>query len=113
MEIIDRKSIPIYEAICPECKSVLQYKKSELHLGGYLTCPVCGDTVWGSAIKPVKYMDNSEEMANNNVPTIHIERHGHWNWFDGVRCSCCNYKLQTTGIPSYCPKCGAKMDRVK
>lgn len=47
-----------------------------------------------------------------DAPTIEAEpiRHGHWNWVDGVRCSLCNYKLQVTGIPSYCPNCGAKMD---
>ena len=36
-------------------------------------------------------------------------RHGKWLWVDGVRCSQCNYKLQTTGLPSYCPNCGADM----
>ena len=39
-------------------------------------------------------------------------RHGRWLWVDGVRCSLCNHKLQTTGLPSYCPNCGAKMDGV-
>lgn len=37
-------------------------------------------------------------------------KHGRWVWLDGVRCSICNHKLQTTGLPSYCPNCGAKMD---
>ena len=37
-------------------------------------------------------------------------KHGRWLWLDGVRCSNCNHKLQTTGLPSYCPNCGAKMD---
>lgn len=36
-------------------------------------------------------------------------RHGKWMWVDGVRCSQCNYKLTTTGLPSYCPSCGAYM----
>ena len=46
-------------------------------------------------------------------PTIDAEpvRHGKWLWVDGVRCSECNYKLQTTGLPSYCPNCGARMDK--
>lgn len=39
--------------------------------------------------------------------------HGRWQWVDGVRCSICNYKLQTTGLPSYCPNCGATMDVTK
>lgn len=37
-------------------------------------------------------------------------KHGRWLWFDGVRCSICNHKLQTSGLPSYCPNCGARMD---
>ena len=37
-------------------------------------------------------------------------KYGHWQWVDGVRCSICNYKLQTTGLTSYCPNCGARMD---
>ena len=34
---------------------------------------------------------------------------GEWLMFDGLYCSNCHYKLQTTGIPTYCPSCGAKM----
>ena len=47
-----------------------------------------------------------------DAPTIEAEpiRHGRWLWVDGVRCSICNHKLQTTGLTSYCPNCGAKMD---
>ena len=37
------------------------------------------------------------------------ERKGKWVLTDGYRCSRCNYKLQTTGIPMYCPNCGADM----
>lgn len=46
------------------------------------------------------------------VPIIETEprQYGKWLWVDGVRCSICNYKLQTTGLPSYCPNCGAKMN---
>jgi len=73
MEIIERKAVPIYESICPECKSVLQYKKSEVRLGGHITCPVCGETVWGSTINPKKYIDNSEELLNNNAPTAEVK----------------------------------------
>ena len=38
-----------------------------------------------------------------------VDQTGRWLWVDGVRCSRCNYKLQTTGLPSYCPNCGASM----
>lgn len=39
-----------------------------------------------------------------------IRPKGKWLWADGVRCSRCNYKLQSTGLPSYCPNCGAEME---
>ena len=35
--------------------------------------------------------------------------HSEWILQDGYYCSNCHYKLQTTGIPQYCPHCGAKM----
>ena len=39
-----------------------------------------------------------------------VEVHGKWVWTeDGVRCSRCNFKLQTTGLSNYCPNCGADM----
>lgn len=51
----------------------------------------------------------------SNSPTIEERKegkwidHGRWLWLDGVRCSNCNHKLQTTGLPSYCPNCKAYM----
>lgn len=38
---------------------------------------------------------------------------GEWLMFDGLYCSNCHYKLQTTGIPTYCPNCGARMENTK
>ena len=47
-----------------------------------------------------------------SLPSAEPERKkGKWIWTDGVRCSRCNYKLHTTGIPRYCPNCGADMTR--
>ena len=43
-----------------------------------------------------------------SLPTAQPKR-GKWIWVDGVRCSECNYKLETTGLPRYCPHCGADM----
>lgn len=40
-----------------------------------------------------------------------VQPHGRWVLFDGYYCSNCNYKLQTTGMPTYCPHCGAIMER--
>lgn len=47
----------------------------------------------------------------NHAPTVDAVpvRHGKWLWLDGVRCSKCNYKLETTWLPNYCPNCGADM----
>lgn len=36
-------------------------------------------------------------------------RKGKWLLLDGYRCSECNHKLQTTGLPSSCPNCGADL----
>ena len=49
-------------------------------------------------------------QIKNEIPNAEPERKkGKWLLFDGYRCSECNYKLQTTGIPSSCPNCGADM----
>ena len=55
------------------------------------------------------------EIVCVEEPTTDAEpvKHGRWIWLDGVRCSICNHKLQTSGLPSYCPNCGAKMDEVE
>lgn len=35
---------------------------------------------------------------------------GYWCvTYDGLHCSVCNYKLDTTAIPNICPNCGVKM----
>ena len=59
---------------------------------------------------------NDALMEIKTAPTIEPERkkgnrinHGRWLWLDGVRCSNCNHKLQTTGLTSYCPNCGSDM----
>lgn len=53
MIIIDKKPIPIYESKCDECKSVFRYKKSEVSFTGFITCPVCGCSVWANTTYPV------------------------------------------------------------
>lgn len=44
------------------------------------------------------------------LPSAEPVKRGKWLWVDGVRCSECNYKLETTGLPSYCPNCGRRVD---
>jgi predicted Zn-ribbon and HTH transcriptional regulator len=70
---------------------------------------------WRSGVSRKISLLNAVYCALEDIPsaqpTIEAEpvRHGKWLWVDGVRCSECNYKLQTTGLPSYCPSCGADM----
>ena len=58
MTVIDKKPVPIYEAECPECKSKIEYKKSEVYLC-QITCPVCGVSLWAYTIRPVR-MEETE-----------------------------------------------------
>lgn len=51
------------------------------------------------------------ENAIEEAPAVEPERKkGKWIWVDGVRCSNCNHKLQSTGLPSVCPNCGSRND---
>lgn len=59
MIIIEKKPIPIYESTCPECKSKIQYKKSEV-FACYIQCPVCGVSIWTNTIMPVRYEEMKE-----------------------------------------------------
>lgn len=58
MKVVDRKPVPIYEVECYECHSKIEYKASEVSLG-YITCPVCGSSIYGSTTYPVR-MDGGE-----------------------------------------------------
>lgn len=53
MIVVERKPIPIYEVECPECKSKIEYKKSDVHTC-HITCPVCGVSIWADTTTPVK-----------------------------------------------------------
>ena len=53
MIVVEKKPVPIYEVTCHECKSKIQYKKSEV-FGCYIQCPVCGVSLWASTISPVR-----------------------------------------------------------
>lgn len=62
MTIVEKKPVPIYEIVCPECKSVIRYKASEV-CNLHITCPVCGVSMWAEAICPVN-MDGCEDEDN-------------------------------------------------
>ena len=59
MTVVDKKPVPIYQVVCYECKSTIQYKASEV-MWHHITCPVCGASLWANTIAPVR-MDEVEE----------------------------------------------------
>ena len=61
MKVIDRKPVPIYESVCLECSSTIQYKASEVSWG-HFACPVCGKVIWADTSNPVRF----EEAESNN-----------------------------------------------
>ena len=60
MEIIERKPVPLYEATCQECGSVIRYRAAERYWTGSITCPVCGMTVWAPTVCPVGVLEEEE-----------------------------------------------------
>lgn len=56
MKVVELKPVPIYETVCSECKSKLQYKAAEVHWHNII-CPVCGVLLWANTISPVAYDD--------------------------------------------------------
>lgn len=65
MEIINRKPVPIYEVICPECKSTIRYKAYEVVCFSTIKCPVCKIGIWVSICNPVSY-EESEEVNEDD-----------------------------------------------
>lgn len=51
----------IVELICPECKSVIEFRKSDVEYLDYLYCPVCGVKIWVSTILVKRYEDEKKE----------------------------------------------------
>lgn len=50
-----------------------------------------------------------EYITADNKTYFPNEEKAHWIWRADIRCSRCNYKLESTGLPSICPNCGADM----
>lgn len=57
MIVVEKKPVPIYETECCECKSKIQYRKSEV-ITSDIKCPVCGVSLWADAIQPVRMEEN-------------------------------------------------------
>ena len=47
--VIEKKPVPVYESICPECKSVFWYKAVEVSRM-HISCPVCGVSMLASQV---------------------------------------------------------------
>lgn len=74
MTVVERKPVPIYQLTCTECQSVIQYKASEVH-GCFITCPVCGMSVWADKITPVR-MESPLDILKESwdiSPTLPLE----------------------------------------
>lgn len=68
-------------------------------------------------LKDIEQYHLSDGMFQHWVevqPTIKERKKGVWmmNTGLGTMCSNCYYKLETTGLLSYCPNCGAYMEGV-
>lgn len=68
-----------------------------------------------TTLKLVRFIRKQPTIEPSLLGTqMSLSKRGRWKWTGvGVLCSSCNYKLQTTGIPSYCPYCGAIMEEKK
>ena len=55
MTVVERKPVPIYASVCPECGSKIAYRKSEVGFAGCISCPVCNVAMNAMTIYPVRY----------------------------------------------------------
>lgn len=71
MTVVEKHPIPIYSIICPECGSVIEYKKSEVHTC-HICCPVCGVSMWADTIRPVRmdYDEKEQELCRGILNII-------------------------------------------
>lgn len=64
------------------------------------------------------YMNSDEEAINAWNRAMSAGRDeiaitkGYWmTTYDGLHCSVCNYKCETTALPEVCPHCGTRLTR--
>ena len=53
----------------------------------------------------------TEPQFDKDINVRSKYKQGTWLYGDGVYCSCCGYKLETTALLAKCPKCGADMSK--
>jgi len=61
MKIIKKRPIPFYEVTCPECKSIIGYKASEVSWH-HITCPVCKVLIWVNPIQSTMREQPKEDV---------------------------------------------------
>ena len=62
------------------------------------------------AMDIIKRLASATQSNDSNALKALEREKGKWLLFDGYRCSICKHKLQTTGLPQYCPHCGSEME---
>lgn len=68
MEVVERKTVPIYEIECIECKSKIRFQKSEVH-SSYIKCPVCDVSQWVEATDPIN-LGEKEAFTKEKISNI-------------------------------------------
>ena len=75
---------------------------------------------WNHRASPVSWADAYEQFAEDieEIPAADVApvRHGEWeivigsNGKEYMVCTCCRVSQDLTGVFTYCPNCGSKMD---
>lgn len=83
-------------------------------------CREISDCEWNHRASPVSWADAYEQFAEDieEIQTADVApvRHGEWeivvgsNGNEYMVCTCCRVSQDLTGVFTYCPNCGAKMD---
>ena len=62
IQVVKEEKVPVYEATCQECGSVIRYMASD-RIGGHIICPVCKNNFLVSISNPVDYISSSNKFV--------------------------------------------------
>ena len=79
MTVVEKKAVPLYEIVCEECKSRIQYRKSEVTIS-HIRCPVCGVSNWANTTDSVAWQ-YAEDLCQSC-------KHKDKQWFEAPCCDC-------------------------
>ena len=75
----------------------------------YVYCPECNIQTANYLIEAEAITAWNRAMSGARRDKIAITK-GYWRvTYDGLYCSVCNYKCETTALPDVCPHCGTSM----